>query len=301
MGALQTSLYIVIPTVGAMKLHPSIERDERQGVDSYPPKLRNCGRTIGPRSLSEEWALIQRAIAGDTGSQERLFVSHTARLYRIAFSVLRNIEDAEDAVQDGLFRAYTKLRSFQGRSSFSTWLTRIVINSALMNRRRKGARHEASLDEILENHEGRALAGIVDPRPDPEKICSDSQMKRIITEEIRRLPARVQRAFQLSAIDGLSTEESMRILGIPKNAFKSRILRARRKLTGALQRSLQAPEMNIVGAKSARRGRPWQSRVDSVVPGKSCSGQPCRDKRKRTSHLKITRRSSNNKRLDSAA
>src|ERR1700692_2660065 len=167
MGAFQTSLYIVLPTFGAMKLHPSVERDERQGVDSYPPKLRNCGRTSGPRSLSEEWALVQRAIAGDTGSQDRLFVSHTARLYRTAFAVLRK-EDAEDAVQDGLFRAYTKLRSFQGRSSFSTWLTRIVINSALMNRRRKGARPEASLDDILENHEGRVLPGIVDLRPDPE-------------------------------------------------------------------------------------------------------------------------------------
>jgi RNA polymerase sigma-70 factor (ECF subfamily) len=229
-----------------------------------------------------------------------LFVSHTARLYRTAFAVLRNKEDAEDAVQDGLFRAYTKLRSFQGRSSFSTCLTRIVINSALMNRRRKGARPEASLDEILENHEGLALPGIVDLRPDPEKIYSNSQMNGIIIEEIQGLPARVQRAFQLSAIDGLSTEELMRALGIPKNTFKSRFLRARRKLAGALQRSLQAPEMNIVGANSARRGRLWQSKVDSVVPGKSYSGQPCRDKRRRTSHLKITRGSSN-KRLDSAA
>jgi RNA polymerase sigma-70 factor (ECF subfamily) len=256
MGALQTSLYNVLPAVGAMKLHPSVGRDERHGVDSCAPKLRNCGRTIGPRSLSEEWALVHRAIAGDTGSQDRLFVSHTARPYRTEFAVLRNNEDAEDAVQDGLFRAYTKLRSFQGRSSFSTWLTRIVINSALMNRRRKGARPEASLDEILENHEGRVLPGIVDLRPDPEKTCSNSQMNGIIEEEIQRLPARVQRAFQLSEIAGLSTEESMRALGIRTNAFKSRILRARRKLTGALQRSLQAPETSIVGAKSARRGRP---------------------------------------------
>jgi RNA polymerase sigma-70 factor, ECF subfamily len=256
MGALQTSLSNALPTVGAMKLHPSVVADERQGVDSCAPKLWNCGRTIGPRSLSEDWALVQRAIDGDIDSQDRLFVSHTARLYRTAFAVLRNKEDAEDAVQDGLFRAYTNLRSFQGRSSFSTWLTRIVINSALMNRRRKGARPEASLDEILEDHKGLVLPGIVDPRPDPEKICSNSQMNGIIEEEIQRLPARVQRAFQLSEIDGLSAEESMRTLGIHKNAFKSRILRARRKLTGALQRSLRAPEVSIVGAKSARRGRP---------------------------------------------
>jgi RNA polymerase sigma-70 factor, ECF subfamily len=256
MGALQTSDYNVPPTIGVSKLHPSVGRDERRGVDSCAPKLPNCGRITGPHSLSEEWALIQRAIAGDPDSQTRLFASRTAKLYRIAFAVLRNKEDAEDAVQDALFGAYTNLRYFQGRSSFSTWLTRIVINSALMNRRRRKARPEASLDEILKNHEGRVLPRIVDPRPGPEKICSDTQVNGLLHEQIQKLPLRVQRAFQLHEIDGHSTEESMRVLGIRKSAFKSRILRARRQLTGVLQRSLRAPEMSVVGAKGARRGRP---------------------------------------------
>jgi RNA polymerase sigma factor (sigma-70 family) len=99
--------------------------------------------------MREEWGVVQQAIAGNVDAQERLFAPHTGRLYRTTFAVLRNEEDAEDALQDGLFKAYTSLRSFQGRSSFSTWLTRIVINSALMTLRRKSGHPEASLDEIL--------------------------------------------------------------------------------------------------------------------------------------------------------
>jgi RNA polymerase sigma-70 factor (ECF subfamily) len=239
MGALQTSLYNVPITVGAMKLYLGVGKDEQREAVSSAPKLRNCCRSIGPRSLSGEWALVQRALAGDSDSQDRLFAAHTAKLYRTAFAVLRNKEDAEDAVQDGLCSAYTKLRSFQGRSSFSTWLTRIVINTALMNRRRKGAHPEASLDEILDSQEGWVTHRIVDLRPDPEKICSVIEIDGLVKKEIQRLPLAVQRAFQLREVNGLSTAESIRTLGIRKSAFKSRILRARQKLTEALQRSLQ--------------------------------------------------------------
>jgi RNA polymerase sigma-70 factor (ECF subfamily) len=162
---------------------------------------------------------VQRAIAGDADSKDRLFATPTAKLYRAAFAVLRNKEDAEDAVQDGLCRAYTKLRSFQGRSSFSTWLTRIVINSALMNRRRKGARTEVSLDEILDSREGWVTHRIVDLRPDPEKICSVIEIDGLVKKEVQRLPLRIQKAFQLCEVNGLSTAESIRTLGIRESGF----------------------------------------------------------------------------------
>jgi RNA polymerase sigma-70 factor (ECF subfamily) len=155
--------------------------------------------------------------------------------------MLRNKEDAENAVQDSLCSACTKLRSFQGRSSFSTWLTRIVINSALMSRRKKKARPEASLDEILDNQAGRWAYRIVDRRPGPEEICSVTEINGLVEEEIRRLPTEIQRTFRLREVDGLSTIESTRALGIPRNTLKSRIHRARRKVKDALQRSLVPP------------------------------------------------------------
>src|SRR5271165_3527038 len=184
MGALPTSLHNFPTTAGAMKLHLGVGKVGRREADSSAPRLRICSRSVGPRSLSEEWALVQGALAGDSDSLDRLFAAHTAKLYRTAFAMLRNKEDAEDAVQDALCSAYTKLRSFQGRSSFLTWLTRIVINSAHMNRRRKGARPEASLDEILDSQEGWVTHKIVDLRPDPEKICSVIEIDALVKKEV---------------------------------------------------------------------------------------------------------------------
>lgn len=252
MGALQTSLSSVRPPLSAWKPRARAGREEPRRIDSCRSKLRKSDVTIASRSVSDEWALVQKAIAGDSGSQDKLFAAPAARLYRTAFAVLRNKEDAEDAVQDGLFSAYSKLRSFQGRSSFSTWLTRIVINSALMTRRRKSARIEPSLDELQNNPQGRFASGIADTRPDPEDICSDSEIHGLIEEEVRRLPASLQEAFQLHEVAGFSIKESIRALGIRESTFKSRILRARRKLAHALQHSLQAPVQVVIAIRAAR-------------------------------------------------
>jgi RNA polymerase sigma-70 factor (ECF subfamily) len=243
MGALQTALSSSVrPPVNAMRLPSRIRREETPRKDSRELDRLHSSTPDGLRFASEDWALVQQAIAGDQVSLDKLFTAHATRLYRTAFRVLRNKEDAEDAVQDGLCSAYTKLRLFRGQSAFSTWLTRIVINSALMIRRRKtGGRTEVSLDEILENQPGRVVPGTVDLQPDPEEICRVTQLNELLKEAIQKLPAAVQRAFELREVEGLSAAESMQALGIRKNAFKSRILRARRRLAAALQHSLQAP------------------------------------------------------------
>lgn len=204
-----------------------------------PPAARqssSAGAVTAPRDrAAEEWAVVQQAIAGDASAQEHLFARHTDRLYRTAFNVLRNKEDAEDALQDGLCKAYVKLNSFQGRSSFSTWLTRIVINSALMTRRRKSAHPEASLDEILDNQPERFQGVAIDARPNPEKICAAIETNALFAYRVGQLSPALQVAFRLQAMNGLSITQSSRALGIAPSAFKSRICRARRKLACALQ------------------------------------------------------------------
>jgi RNA polymerase sigma-70 factor (ECF subfamily) len=152
--------------------------------------------------------------------------------------VLRNKEDAEDALQDGLCSAYISLRSFQGRSSFSTWLTRIVTNSALMILRKKSVHHDASLDELLDNQPERWPRGIIEARPDPERLCAAIEINALVAEHVRQLPRAMRVAFRLREVNGLSAIESSRALGIPVSAFKSRIHRARRKLACGLQKSL---------------------------------------------------------------
>jgi RNA polymerase sigma-70 factor (ECF subfamily) len=180
--------------------------------------------------MRKEWAVVQQAIAGNADAQERLFAPHTRRLYRIALALLNNKEDAEDALQEGLCKAFTSLRSFQGRSSFSTWLTRIVLNSTLMACRRKSVHREASLDEILDSYPEQWPRGIVDARPDPEKLYAQTELNVRVEEHVSQLPPALQAAFRLYAICGISGRESSKALGISPGAFKSRIFRARLKL-----------------------------------------------------------------------
>lgn len=188
--------------------------------------------------MGKEWAVVQQAIGGNCEAQGHLFARHLSRLYRTAFALLQNKEDAEDAVQDGLLNAYANLRNFQGRSSFSTWLTRIVINSALMARRKTKTHPEASLHEILENQPERVLNGVVDKRPAPEKTCAVNEVNAILQKHVLRLSPPLRAAFRLLAIDGLSTAESCQALGISASAFKSRICRMREKLSYGFQQSL---------------------------------------------------------------
>ncbi len=192
--------------------------------------------TALPPVMGKEWALVQQAIAGNAEAQEHLFASHAGRLYQAAFALLHNREDAEDALQDAMCKAFTSLRSFQGRSSFSTWLTRIVVNSALMTRRRKSAHPEDSLDEILHSQPERLPQGAVHAQLDPENACAAIEFHVLVEEHLRQLSPALQTAFRLRAMNGLSSTESSQALGIRENAFRSRFLRARRKLICGLKR-----------------------------------------------------------------
>jgi RNA polymerase sigma factor (sigma-70 family) len=186
-----------------------------------------------------EWAIVQKAIAGDTEAQERLFARHRPRLYRTAVALLRNKEDAEDAVQDGLCKAYTHLRSFQGRSSFSTWLTSIVINSALMTRRRRRAHPEHSLDDILESNSEPSSCRRADAQSDPETVCLEGQLNELLDKQLLQLRPSLKVAFRLRAIHGFSLQESSEALGISVSAVKARLFWARRMLARGLQRPLR--------------------------------------------------------------
>jgi RNA polymerase sigma-70 factor, ECF subfamily len=184
-----------------------------------------------------ECAVPQLATVPDTNDFGQLVVRHTAKLRRIAFNILHNKEEAEDAVQDGLFKAFQALESFEGRSSVSTWLTRIVINSALMFRRRKKSRPEASLEEILDEQPERLRNGIDDRVLNPEEIYSSSEIRGRVEEHVRLLPPRLRSALELS-LGGLTETDSTAALGIGKAAFKARIFRARNRLVVAMRESL---------------------------------------------------------------
>jgi RNA polymerase sigma-70 factor (ECF subfamily) len=213
--------------------------------DSFLSTLSGPDRNTASAAAHGEWALVQRAIDGNSDAHDELLVRHTSMLRRIAFRILRNREDAEDAVQDGLCKAYTRLGSFEGRSSFRSWLTRIVINSALMIRRRKNARPEASLDEVLRDTAERPRHEIIAAGPSPEEFCAASEIRALVEEQLRQLPSALQTALQLYDLDGRSAAESMQALGIHSGAFKSRVSRARQKMANGLRQSFQLPAARL--------------------------------------------------------
>ncbi len=159
-------------------------------------------RNTASQAAHGEWALVQRAIDGNSDAHDELFVRPASTLRRIAFRILRNREDAEDAVQDGLCKAYRRLGSFEGRSSFNTWLTRIVINSSLMIRRRKSAHPQASLDEVFRDTAERPRYEILAAGPSPEELCAASEIRALVEKQLLQLPSALQMALQLYDFDG---------------------------------------------------------------------------------------------------
>src|ERR1700683_5596912 len=234
MGALQTFLGSKMTAKAADPLRSTLCRSELARPVSQAGKSQAFDGKLASPATRKERDLVQQAIAGNADAQEQLFKTYTPRLFRTAFAVLRNKEDAEDAVQDSWHSACRSLGSFQGRSAFSTWLTRIAMNSALMVRRRKKVGSEASLDEGLDNHSESMLNRAVDVRPNPEQACLAIEVKALIEGQIGELPPGMRGAFRLREIEGFSSTEIGEALGIPNSTLKVRIWRARQGPAGGV-------------------------------------------------------------------
>ena len=184
-----------------------------------------------------EWSCEGESAAPNAAAFEYILAHDFDKLYRRAFSILRNREDAEDAVQEALVKAFRRLPTFEGRSSLSTWITRIVINSALMTLRRRKSHREFSLDEMTESQPTLLALRAVEKRPNPEQMCAVTELIEATENRLQRLSASEQAAFRHFVIHGHSTKESALTFGVPPATFKSRILRTRRKLAGRIRRS----------------------------------------------------------------
>jgi RNA polymerase sigma-70 factor, ECF subfamily len=169
-------------------------------------------------------SLVERAKGGDRRAFERLMVRYESRVFRTILRITGNREDAEDGTQETVLRAYRGLNTFQGRSKFATWLTRIAINQALMCLRKRRTNLD-SLDSVTE-----AGRDPLELRPNPEQCCVKSEVAHHLHEAVSRLPPIVRTVFILRHVHELTTEEAAVQLGISTAAVKSRVLRARRQL-----------------------------------------------------------------------
>lgn len=176
---------------------------------------------------------------GDVEAVRHLVTSNNQRLFRTAWSILKNRSEAEDALQSSYAKALGAIGSFEGRSTLSTWLTRITINEALARRRaqERRLRHlEAEGVQVLETYREQLARG--SQAPSPEAEAAREQLRSILEQAIGNLPENFRTVFVLHEIEGVSVEEAAQALEIPTGTVKTRLMRARRRLQQAL-----APEV----------------------------------------------------------
>lgn len=189
--------------------------------------------------------LVKEAVSGSEGAFGILFERYGQRMFRIALRILRNREDAEDAVQQAFERAFVHLKAFQGQSRFSTWLTRIAINEALLMLRRRRPGH-MSLEGNTTEKEKKNVLQIADQAATPEERCDELELHGILGEAIGELRPTLRSVVQLHELGELTSGKTAQVLGLSNNTVKARAFRARR----ILRRSLVAR----LGMKSRKPG-----------------------------------------------
>lgn len=184
-------------------------------------------------------------------------------MFRAAWSILKHRADAEDVVQTAYLRAFAAIEGFEGRSSLSTWLTRIVINEAL-GRKRAAKRRRAQLDgssvTVLDDYREKLMRGSTSGTS-PETELARVQVRRLLEQAISALPAEFRLVFVLREVEGMTVEATADALDLKPATVKTRLLRARRRLQSAL-----APELKSALTESfAFAGGDCEALTERVV------------------------------------
>lgn len=178
----------------------------------------------------------------DPGAVRHVVTSNNQRLFRAAWSVLKNRTDAEEAVQSGYVAAFAGIGDFEGRSALSTWLTRIVVNEAL-GRRRSEQRRRRHLEQegvaVMDAYRDMLMRG--SSAATPETAVAREQIRKLLEQAIGELPEMFRTVFVLREIEGMTSEQTAEILDLPVATVKTRLFRGRRRLQQMLE-----PEMSSV-------------------------------------------------------
>ena len=186
---------------------------------------------------------------------ERIMRQYNQRLFRVARSILRDDADAEDALQDAYVQAYRKLDDFRGDAELSTWLTRIVINQALMRVR---ARRRQTV--VVPFGDGRdagapALEVADDMAESPSDATLRGEVRRVLEQRIDELPDAFRTVFVMREVEEMTARETADALGIPEATVRTRLFRARALLREALDRDVDTARGGVYGFDGARCDR----------------------------------------------
>jgi RNA polymerase sigma-70 factor (ECF subfamily) len=185
----------------------------------------------GPSEIDER-ALIQRCIAGDATAFEPLVEKYRQRVWRLAYQVLHDREEAWDVAQEAFVRAFHSLPSFRGQSAFYTWLFRITVNVATDRHRQRGAQARAFGPERVSEEEWARTTP--DPGGGPEQQAARKEQRERIRSALDALPPKARTIIMLSDVEGLSYREIAEVLNCPIGTVMSRLHNARKRLKALL-------------------------------------------------------------------
>jgi RNA polymerase sigma-70 factor (ECF subfamily) len=209
----------------------------------------------------DEKRLVAAAKRGQNVAFDVLCQRFTPRILRSVQRITKNREDAEDALQDSLLSAFTHVREFDGRSSFSTWLTRIAINSALMILRKKRTSHEISMDGSDGTDSNSPSWEMPDRAPNPEKRYAQNERENILRGAISTLRPTIRKVVELQQLQEHSMKETAAIIGISVPAAKARLFHAKVALR-------KVPRLKFI-----RAARTKYSHLPFIVPSRSATSR----------------------------
>jgi RNA polymerase sigma factor (sigma-70 family) len=195
-----------------------------------------------------EALLVSAAKRGERTAFEQLCEHSAQRILRTTLRITRNREDAEDALQDAFLKAFTHMKDFDGRSTFSTWLTRIAINSALMLLRKKRLGREVSVDTFGDKNEKGSVWEFPDPTPGPETQYLQEEREQLLWKAISSLRPSIRKVVELQLSRDCAMKDTAKKTGISVCAAKSRLFHAK----AAIRKSLRPK--TIGGAPVLRTG-----------------------------------------------
>jgi RNA polymerase sigma-70 factor (ECF subfamily) len=195
-------------------------------------------RTYNPLFAAvEDDVLVSMAQNGDNSAFTELVERHTPTVRRLALSILKNQEDAEDEVQNATWKAYQHLSGFNQEAKFSTWFSRIVVNQCLMRLRKDKRAHFIHLEAGVQGEEIQTIE-LPDLTATPEQDLGSRQVHDVLNLEIKRIPPILREVFLMRDVEEIPTHEVAQRLGITIAATKSRLLRARIELRARMEKHL---------------------------------------------------------------
>lgn len=193
----------------------------------------------------DDTTLVQLAQKGDTSAFEELIKRYEDKIFSLAYRILQNKDDAYDVLQETAISAFKNLNRFQGRSAFSTWLTRIALNFALMRKRKqKSIQKKAQIvsaennDKIHETVDIQDLQNLVDWSENPVASLESKEIVDILQRSLNQLPEKYRTVFILKELEGKPIEEIAQILNLTTSAVKTRLHRGRLYLRELLDKYL---------------------------------------------------------------